>query len=299
MNNRKRKTLAPQNPVCIFQIHFREDQRQSLDPAFEPFDNTGAVDERLEFGVFDRLSVDPKTKGLKAWGAVSWRFGEKTGLTGQALLETVAANPGVDVFYMNALPINEALFDSGWMQGEISHPGLTRLAAEVLRAAGYSKAVVYELEASAMASSANYFVGTPAFWRAYVPFVKSVLEAADQQLPIDMKRLLHSNADPKGMHHGATYVPFIVERLFPLFLKTAGRHLLTHKVNVPTRERALNVHLKILRSLKEQAIQGRSPWMLKVWRNYRNLYLQQTATPTWCNKHLPMMNSALWETYDS
>jgi hypothetical protein len=37
-------------------------------------------------------------------------------------------------------------------------------------------------------------------------------------------------ADDRDLHKGATYVPFIVERLFPIFMKTAGKDLKGHKI---------------------------------------------------------------------
>jgi hypothetical protein len=289
------KTGIPFSDVQIFQIFYRADQQQALEPVFVPYDNSGVKDERLEFGVFESLSKSSQTRRLSLWGAVSWRFGQKTGLTGLDLLNVIEAHPEVDVFFMNSSPINEALFDSGWMQGEISHPGLIKVAQAALAVAGHDPSLVYQPEHSSVYSTANYFVGRSAFWKAYIPFVKGILDAADQKLPEGMRRRLHSNADPKRIHHGATFIPFLVERLFPLFMQTDGRHLRSHKVLLPAREAELNVHLKLLRSMKDEAIVMQSPWLIHAWRNYRNLLLQQMAAPKWCNQHLPMMNAASWQ----
>jgi hypothetical protein len=286
--------LSQATGVQIYQIYYKEDQLPFLDPAFVGFDNVGVADERLEFGVFERLARSPKTRALNAWGAVSWRFGQKTGLSGQALLDVVDTHPDADVFFMNSLPINEALFDSGWMQGEISHPGLIELAQAVLEASGHESSLVYQPEHSSVYSTANYFVGRSKFWKAYIPFIRSILKAADKKLTVEMKCRLHQNADPKGVHYGATFVPFLVERLFPLFLQTAGQNLRAHRVFLPAKEAELNAHLKLLRSLKDQAIKERSEWLMTVWRNYRNLYFQQMAAKQWSDKHVPMMNLSDW-----
>ena len=286
----------PSAKVQVFQIHFKGDQIHALDPAFKAFDNANVDDERLEFGVFERLASKTAVQKLQAWGAVSWRFNEKTGLSGQQLLDTVAAHPDVDLFYTNVAPVNEALFDNVWMQGEVSHPGLIRVAASVLEASGHDIAHLFKPEAPSAFSTANYFVGVQGFWKLYVPFVKSVLQVADRSLSPAQKKQLHANADPKNLHHGATFVPFIVERLLPLFLATAGQELCTYKVTLPDREAELDEHVHQLRQLKEKALQEQSTLLLQTWRNYRNLYLQQVARPDWCKKHLPWMNGPRWQT---
>ncbi|PUE48072.1 hypothetical protein B9Z47_09570 [Limnohabitans sp. 2KL-1] len=282
--------------VQVFQIYFKNDQLQKLDPSFIAYDNRQVDDERLEFGVFERLAQRADVKQLQAWGAVSWRFNQKTGLTGQQWLDAVTAEPGVDLFYTNVAPLSEGLYDNGWMQGEISHPGLMSVAAAVLKASGYDSGHLFQPEASHQYSTANYFVGSQKFWQLYLPFVKSTLQVAEPRVQPSIKRQLHNSADPTGLHHRATYVPFIVERLLPLFLATVGRHLRTRQVRLPAREAELNEHIRVLAQLKDKAILEQSTLLLTAWRNYRNLYLQQVARPDWCKQHLPWMNGPRWQT---
>lgn len=289
------KDKAKVKAVEIFQIHFQGDQLHALDPAFIAYDNSDVYDERLEFGVFETLALRPELQKYQAWGAVSWRFGEKSGLTGKEFIQTVQAHPDVNLFYMNVAPVNEALFDSGWMQGEVSHPGLLELAEAVYSASGHDPQRVSQLESGWQFSTANYFVGTPLFWKLYLPFVRSILQVAEHHLPHHLKQRLHSNADPKGLHHGATHMPFVVERLLPLFLSTVGKKLNTHKVHLPARESELHEHIHSLRHLKDQAIEQQSAKLLQTWRRYRNLYLQQVARPAWCKKYLPWMNGPQWQ----
>lgn len=59
--------------------------------------------------MFQRLYGGASFEGADYFGALSWRFTEKTGLTGQALIEVVRSNPEVDLFYMNPFPHNEAI----------------------------------------------------------------------------------------------------------------------------------------------------------------------------------------------
>jgi hypothetical protein len=278
--------------VKVFQIHFKGEQANHLDDAFTHYDNAGVESETHEFAVFQKLHQSPLTRGLRHWGAVSWRFHEKTGLEGQALLTLVAANPEVDVFYMNPYPYNEAIFQSGWMQGETTHPEFLRLAQKFLVAAGFDANEVLRIDNSASFSAANYFVGTPAFWDAYIPFIEKALQAADKNLAAEDAQRIHSpEADVKSLHHGSTYIPFIVERMFALFMRTEGAHLKARKVTLPAQEnKTMNEHLRSLRALKDAAVKSRSAGLYAIWANYRNLYCQMGFKPFWAKKYLPTLN---------
>jgi hypothetical protein len=277
--------------VQIFQIHYKGDQKEHLDPAFTEFDNKKGEAETHEFAVFEALTKTKQAKEADYWGAVSWRFGEKTGLKGEQLLKIVRNNPAADVFYMNPYPYNEALFQSGWMQGETVHPDFLALAEKVLVAAGFDANEVHRVTNSAGFSSANYFVGNQKFWAAYIPFVQTLLAGAEKKLPASVLKILHSSkADPRNLHNQSTYVPFIVERLFPLFMSTAGKSLAAAKVALPEQEKKLNEHLRKLREMKDTAVKGKSEWLLRAWMNYRNLYLQSAAPKDWCQKYLPVLN---------
>lgn len=277
--------------VKVFQIHFKGEQANHLDDAFTHYDNAGVESETHEFAVFQKLQNSPLTRGLRHWGAVSWRFHEKTGLSGKELLETVAQHPEVDVFYMNPYPYNEAIFQSGWMQGETTHPDFLRLSAHFLAAAGFDPKEVIRIDNSASFSAANYFVGTPAFWNAYIPFIERVLARADANLEPAMLERIHSpEADVKSLHHGSTYIPFIVERLFPLFMRTGGKGLRARKIALPAQETKMNDQLRSLRQLKDAAVQAKSKDLHAIWTNYRNLYCQMAFKPFWAEKYLAALN---------
>jgi predicted nucleic-acid-binding protein len=113
------------------------------------------------------------------------------------------------------------------------------------------------------------------------------LPLADKRMPPNLRDLMHSRmADDRNLHPGATYVPFIVERLFPVFMRSEGKDLKAYKIALPERERELNVHLKLLREMKDVAHRTQSAWLAACWVNYRNLYLSQTNGKAWCEKYL-------------
>lgn len=286
-NLKSRPINSVRAPLRIFQIYFQPWQKELLDPAFVALDNSKATAESLEFDVFERLARSKYVEGCSLWGALSWRYTEKTGLTGTDLLKVIDANPGMDVYYCNPHVQNEGLFHNMWVQGDTSHPQFLELCREVFQACGLPQQELTGIAPPAVWSAANYFVGTPAFWNKYLQWVRAILTMADQKLPPKARALLHSSvADAKGVHGGASYVPFIVERLFPLFMKTAGRGLKGYKIALPEREREMNVHVKLLREMKEMAHRTNSAWLAACWVNYRNLYFSQTNGRAWCDKHL-------------
>ena len=283
----KQTVGSTKSSLKIFQIYYENWQRELLDANFVALDNSKSDSELLEFSVFDRLAKSEHIKDAQLWGALSWRFTEKTGMSGADLVKNIQDHPGHDVYFCNPFPHNEALFHNLWLQGETSHPQFLALSQAVFQATGLPVDELTNISTSDQFSAANYFVATPKFWAAYLPWVNNILSVANKKLPPKVRDLLHSKqADERGIHHGATYVPFIVERLFPIFMKTAGKSLKAYKIALPERERELNVHLKLLREMKDVAHRTKSAWLAVCWANYRNLYLTQVSGKEWSKKYL-------------
>lgn len=273
--------------VRIFQIYYRPEQRQYLDPSFEPYDNAGERSPLLEFHVFRKL-IDAALPGkAELWGALSWKFKEKTGMSGEQLRQIIASHPGCDVYYCNPFPELEGLYHNLWLQGETSHPNFMILSREFFQAAGLGEGELTRLVPSSQFAASNYFVATPAFWQGYVSFISDVMARAERGMSATARAMIYSTAaDRKAMHAGASYMPFILERLFGVYLnRTQGRYRL-HKFSCEQQETRLNVHLQLLRQMKDVAISSKSLWMATCWVNYRNLYLSQSHGSAWCRTFL-------------
>ena len=276
-----------QSPLRIFQIYYEAWQRELLDPQFIALDNSKSNSEMLEFSVFEQLSKSDYIKGADLWGALSWRFTEKTGMSGADWIKAIESKPNHDVYFCNPYPENEALFHNMWLHGETRHPQFLALVQALFKVTGLPEEELLSILVADQFAAANYIVATPKFWNAYLPWVTQVMSAANKNLPSKVRDLMHSKqADEGELHKGATYVPFIVERLFPIFLKVAGKSFKTCKIALPERERELNVHLKLLREMKDVAHKTKSIWLAACWVNYRNLYLTQVNGKEWCEKHL-------------
>jgi hypothetical protein len=276
----------------IFQIHYKPEQIEQLDHAFTPYDNAGVQDPLLEYSVLRRIHREGLAGSAGLWGAVSWKFGQKTGLSGAELLRYLQDHPGFDVYYCNPFPEFEGLYHNLWLQGEAAHPKFVALVDEFMRYAGLGSASVQAIYPSWAFAAANYIVASPAFWQAYTGFMDQALDKAYYNAPAQFQQRLQSaQADAKGLHAGAGYLPFVVERLFMYFLTTrAGKALRMHKYPLAQKEARLNVHLKRLREMKDLAWKIRSDWMASCWINYRNLYLTQFYGKEWLEKYLLPLN---------
>ena len=276
--------------IRIHQIHYRPQQRAELDPAFMPYDNSGDLSPLLELNVFRKIARLPETGAAACWGAVSWKFGQKTGLTGAALLSVIGANPGFDVYFCNPHPDTEALYHNLWVQGETSHPRFLTLAREVFAAAGLDPAALDEIWPAALFATTNCFVATPAFWDDYLRFIDGVLDALGGRLSALGAAMLHSPmADAKGAHANATYLPFIIERLFSTFLLARQGKYRAYKYLTGRSRLERNVHLRHLREMKDHAANTRSDWLASCWANYRRLYLAQVHGLPWLRKYQPLI----------
>jgi hypothetical protein len=282
--------VAAAPDIVAYQIYFGADQRPQLDPAFIPLDNSGRQNPLLEFGVFERLAADEGVRLAPLWGALSWRFTQKTGLSGAAYLAAVRKNPGFDLYYCNPSPENEGLYANGWQQGVTTHPAFRELCEAVFTAAGLDAQLLDAITPSQSFSSCNYFIGGPRFWNTYLPFVRGVVDRARRKLPAATLAVLDSKqGDPRGLHAGASYWPFIIERLLPVFLRGPGEGLKTFKVALPAPEARLNAHIKRLREMKDVAHRTQSQWMYSCWLHYRNLFLLQAAGREWSKRYLPLI----------
>lgn len=273
--------------VRIFQIYYRKGQESRLDPDFEPYDNRGDLDLLLEFNVFRKLAADRRVAGADYWGALSWKFGEKAGLTGAELFKVIRENPGYDVYFCNPHPDTEALYHNLWLQGETSHPEFAWLSRQIFEVAGLDIGLIDQVWPSSLFATANYFVATPAFWHAYLEFVARVVTDAREKLSPHGRAMLHSAmADDKGMHASASYLPFVVERLFSTFLLTAGEGFRAFKY--PTAKTDLDgyTHLVLLRQMRDVAFARRSDWLASCWLNYRNLVLLHSHGKHWVARYL-------------
>ena len=280
--------MPAHSSIKIFQVYYHERQSPFLDADFEPYDNSGDGSPLLEFNAFAKLLQSKELQDVKLWGALSWNFWQKTGISGAEFKKEIETNPGYDVYFCNPHSEIETLYHNLWLQGEISHPNFIPLCKEIFEVANLPAELLTEIQPSQNFATSNYFVATPLFWKRYAAFVSRVLLAANQKLSSTARAILFSpTADPSGIHVEASYIPFVIERLFSVFLRTEGHNFRAYKISPRNmKDHHANVHLKLLGEMRSLACRTKSAWMASCWVNYRNLYLTNVYGTPWANKYL-------------
>lgn len=261
--------------VRVFQIYFRPDQLHQLEPEFIPYDNALGDFSMLEYAVFRKLHQSDLTKDCKYWGALSWRFREKAMINANDLFNVIEANPGYDLYFMNPEPQIEGLYENLWVQGSTAHPNFIPLVEQLLDAVGMDKRMVSAYRHTRIMAAANYFVGSQRFWEAYMQFIEDFLAKAEKNAPPALLQALkNTNADPRNLHAGANYFPFIIERLLTEFIIAQNGKLACFKIELGNKKARLPANAQDLEWLKNQALERKDEKLLRIWVNYRNLYFK-------------------------
>ena len=284
-NLAKQPPRARNSPIRVFQMYAESWQRELLDSAFYALDVSRVDQHTLDLSVWTQLQANPATQGAQLWGAVSWRFAERTGMNGADWVRQIEAQPGADVYFSSADGQHEAVFHNPWLQAETQHPRFLELARAFFEANGLPLEHINAISPSPVAATGGMLVATPAFWSAYIPWLRKLLVTADKRMPPALRDAMHApipGADPVGL----SYLPVIIDRLLPVFLRTEGQAFKVTRIALPERDRELNVHQKLLREMKDVAHRTQSAWLAACWVNYRNLYLGQTQSKPWIQKYL-------------
>lgn len=203
-------------PLFLHQIYYQAPQLNHLDPAFIPYCNVANPrPEWCEYHVF-RSAYHAGSCCQGITGFVSWKFSQKTGVTGAAFREWILANPGHDVYFINPFPqLVRKRRPNVWYQGDRYHPGISAIAQELFERLGYD----IDLRALRMGEKeiayCNYWAGTPAFWGRYMAFCEPFHDLIENGLDDENRAKLLRRADAQN---DICYIPYLFERLFSTLL---------------------------------------------------------------------------------
>ncbi len=282
----KQPPRALNSPIRVFQMYAESWQRELLDSAFYALDVSRVDQHTLDLSVWTQLQANPATQGAQLWGAVSWRFAERTGMNGADWVRQIEAQPGADVYFSSADGQHEAVFHNPWLQAETQYPRFLELVRAFFEANGLPLEQLSAISPSPVAATGGMLVATPAFWAAYIPWLRKLLVTADKRMPPALRDLMHAPIPGGDPLLQLSYLPVIIDRLLPVFLRTEGQAFKVTRIALPERDRELNVHQKLLREMKDVSHRTQSAWLAACWVNYRNLYLGQTQSKPWIQKYL-------------
>ena len=266
----------------LYKICHETSQFSNLGLGFEAWDNLDNLAPDLrEFPVFEKAYRSPLTKTLDYWGLVSPKFEQKTNITGEQFtnwIEKVHAIDPKDVYFINPVPIVEAIFPGTVQHGNNCHPGLLDLLQRNITDANHINLSTLYMDINTF-SMCNYFVGNRKFWDKYIDFVKRFI----WHLNTEDYDMVYNTGANYGPNKSLPYYTFAVERLFSIFLNIYGseikfanyrydRAALLDKTKLPE---VIVDELIALSDIKAVALTGRNPHMLQHWAFYRNRLCQQ------------------------
>ncbi len=202
--------------VKIYEPLYQEGQSLA-EPEFIPLalSNDHADWRELRFIVdFYRAS---KHRQADMSGIFSPKFRLKTNITGAEWIAFINQHQSAALCFCNPFPTLHYYSYNVWMQGEIAHPGLTALAQELLNAVelNWDLSQVPRHNQSNLCY-ANFWVGSEQFWEAYVGGVLNPIATFIEQN--SAHPLVASILKPTYHTDAASFLPFIIERLFSTYL---------------------------------------------------------------------------------
>lgn len=200
--------------IQVYQIYFKDEHIDKLEPGFIPYDNKGReFPFNFEYAVFFDLYKKIDWEKVHLLGTTSWKFNQKTGLTSDDFLKAIADNPGYDVYFVNPFP-EFVVYKSVWEHGEEYHPNLKKITYALFSQCGINPNYLDCLTPPNLTAYCNYWVANKKFWDEYIKFLQPIWHLLQLEDPSKMAAL----SPIADRFINAPYAPFIFERLFSTFL---------------------------------------------------------------------------------
>lgn len=266
----------------IYQIYYLEEQKDKLDPAFIPYDNIeNPRPELQEWYVWDKLYQQCVDENLDYWGIISWKFHDKTNLTGEQFVSYIEQNPGYDVYFVNPAIVNEAVFLNGWEQGDVHHPNLSNIGTEFFEKIGYTDISLKEtvLDRNVM-MFANYFVASREFWTKLMDISRKIFSEAEDD-PEFKRRVFAAGLSNYNLNKALPNFPFIIERLASTLIELEGYRSLPFAYSADTLAEKYHPYVGELQSLSNLKVlinRYESDELYEIWNFYRYQFLQKNPS---------------------
>jgi hypothetical protein len=201
--------------VKIYQSYYNFDNVPFLDPDFIPLNNfKNSAPELREYPLFKQLYEENKEFGGH-WGLSSWRWHQKTGLTGSKFINWIKSNPGFDVHHFSHQAATPIKFNNLFVQGDEFHPGMIDYTNLLLKKLGHKFKIEKTRFPPNLFMASHYHIGNNRFWKDWIDFLENSLEISRND-----KKLNDYLYVKTCEHRGQNLINFcfVVERLVSLFL---------------------------------------------------------------------------------
>jgi hypothetical protein len=171
-------SIAQNKNAFVYQIFYDQESSRYLDPGFIPLDNT--ANKRPDWYEFWVIRNFLKKNVLRenAWyGFLSPKFREKSGFDSTVVLSILdQCDAHCDVALFSGGWDQLAYFANPFEQGEVWHPGLTRLSQYFLDQIGMKVDLTKLVTYSDTSLFSNYIVAKPKFWNQWLEIADKFFE---------------------------------------------------------------------------------------------------------------------------
>lgn len=261
--------------IDIYQAYINEVQMKDLSPLTIPYDASKNLNNSArEYEIF--LDINYKRQfNTIPWGMFSSKFESKTNISLHDFKNYALSkfNIGYELVFINPMIGNESIFKNVWEQGEISHKGMDKISNFIENQLNISNK---KIDGKNYFAFCNYFIATPFIWAKYFNFCERILNSLNEQ------EMYNSDVWMAWMSLGhykrapnTTMRPFVIERLFSIFLKTLNENTYCwyeykrdcYEKKFGTR---IGSHLYNLSLLKNISIKLNKPNLIKLWNIERS-----------------------------
>lgn len=204
--------------IRIFEVLYKAEQTLS-EPVYSPLVIDNQRPEWRELQAYLHLYQH----NVSHWqveqftGVFSPKFSQKARISSLDFLAFVQAHADYDVCMINPFPQIAYSAYNVWMQGEYAHPGITQVAQDLLTEVG----LPWDLSQTPRQNNqvlafANFWVAKTRFWHDYIGGVLlPIARFIEQQQQHSVVKKVFSATRHTDE---ASYLPFIIERLFSTYL---------------------------------------------------------------------------------
>jgi hypothetical protein len=166
--------------VRAFQIFYNESTKASLDPDFEPLDNSS--NERPDWYEYWPMRAYFRANALEDsayYGFFSPVFYEKTRLQAKQVIDFATHAGEAEVITFSPHPCHSACFYNVFEQGANCFPGFLDVATQFLRDVDPAIGLDALVNDSRNTVYCNYFLATPRFWKLWNSTFNRLFELAE------------------------------------------------------------------------------------------------------------------------
>lgn len=261
--------------IDIYQAYIGDEQLKDLSELVIPYDVSHNMDNSTrEYEIFKEIYVKNKNKP-NPWGMLSSKFEHKSNIDLRTfcIFASTKFNNGYELVFINPMIGNEAIFKNVWEQGTIAHTNMIIIINFIEEnIPGFTKT----LDGNQYFSFCNYFVVSPSVWEKYFIFVDRILKLINNEESENTDVWLSwVSSENYKRDMNITMRPFVIERLFSIFLRTLKTEKFCHYEYIKSDYifkfgNKIGTLLYNMSHLKNVASANKDQNLIKIWNNQRN-----------------------------